>query len=105
VPTGIVAGYTAPLVRWEETTISGLTDQPIVLEGWYSQTYRPEHHNFGEHLVFEPRLEPGVGAAVVDALDTAGARQIFVRGSYGTGTIILVAPDGGTTVLEVDAPK
>ena len=40
------AGATAPLKRWGRTTIQGLTTEPIILEGYYSQTYRPEHHNY-----------------------------------------------------------
>jgi hypothetical protein len=58
----VSAGYTAPLVDWGETRISGLSSQPIVLHGYYSQTYRPEHHNFGESFIFEPLLEEGMPA-------------------------------------------
>ncbi len=59
-PKGPTAGYTAPLARWVETRISGYTSEPIVLRGEYSQTYRPEHHNFAEHFLFEPQVEPGL---------------------------------------------
>src|SRR5262245_18200053 len=48
-PTGAVSGYTAPLDRWVESTIAGLTTTPIALRGYFSQTYRPEHHNFSEN--------------------------------------------------------
>ena len=58
-PTGPVAGYTAPLSRWDKTVIEGLTSEPIVLRGYYSQTYLPGHHNFWESFIFEPRLEEG----------------------------------------------
>jgi hypothetical protein len=57
-PTGVVAGYTAPLQGWVETTITGLIPQPIVLRGDYAQTYRPGHHNFSEDFLFDPHLEP-----------------------------------------------
>ncbi|MCL4179217.1 MAG: hypothetical protein KJ072_15930, partial [Verrucomicrobia bacterium] len=45
-PTGPVAGYTAPLQGWVQTTITGLLPQPLVLQGDYAQTYHPGHHNF-----------------------------------------------------------
>ncbi|MCP4903141.1 MAG: hypothetical protein GY906_39775 [bacterium] len=67
-PPGASAGYTAPLIRWVETTIKGLTSEDIVLHGWYSQTYRPAHHNFNEHFIFEPRLEPGISQTILDEL-------------------------------------
>lgn len=86
-PTGIVAGYTAPLVRWEETTIEGLTTVPIVLRGYYSQTYRPQHHNFSEDFMFEPALENGLPANVLMELETKGIRQIYVVNSTSMGTI------------------
>ncbi|XYH93519.1 hypothetical protein ACMHYB_37485 [Sorangium sp. So ce1128] len=49
-PTGITAGYTAPLVKWVETRVVGLTSSPIVRKGYHAQTYRPEHHNSREDL-------------------------------------------------------
>jgi hypothetical protein len=70
------AGTTAPLKRWRQTVIEGLTAEPIVLEGYWSQTYRPEHHNVVEHLLFEPRLEPGISATVLDELKGKDIRFI-----------------------------
>src|SRR5688572_10040901 len=84
-PTGVVAGYTAPLVQFVETKISGLTPNPITLTNAYSQTYHPYHHNFSEEFVFEPRLDPGVSAADVAAFEAANIRLIYVlRGEMGT---------------------
>jgi len=77
-PKGPTAGYTAPLARWVETRIAGYTSQPIVLHGEYSQTYRPEHHNFAEHFLFEPGLEPGLSAAILADLKTHDIRYIHV---------------------------
>ncbi len=85
-PAGVGAGYTAPLVRWVETTITGYTSQPIVLHGTYSQTYRPEHHNFSEHFIFEPRLEPGLPPAQLDQLRNRNIRLIHAY--YGTPSMI-----------------
>ncbi len=72
------AGATAPLKRWEQTVIEGLTTEPIVLKGYYSQTYRPEHHNLVEHFLFEPRLEPGISTAIVDQLRDQNIRLIHL---------------------------
>ena len=73
LPKGLTAwelggANTAPLKRWEQTTIKGLTTEPIVLKGYYSQTFRPEHHNLTEHFLFEPRLEPGISIAILSQL-------------------------------------
>jgi len=78
-PKGPTAGYTAPLARWVETRIEGCTSEPIVLRGDYSQTYRPEHHNFGEHFVFEPQLEPGLSSKVLAELREKDIRLLHVR--------------------------
>jgi hypothetical protein len=93
-PGGIVAGYTAPVHEFTKTTLTGFVDQPVVLTGWYSQTYRPGHHNFDEHFLFEPRLEPGLSAEVVGAFDALGARQILVRVASGDAEIYLVSAEG-----------
>ena len=83
LPKGLTAwelggGNTAPLKRWDQTVIEGLTTEPIVLRGYYSQTFRPEHHNQVEHFLFEPRLEPGISAQIVDQLRDRGIRFIHM---------------------------
>jgi len=75
------AGYTAPLVRFVETRITGLTSQAIVLTNYYSQTYRPGHHNFSEDFIFEPRLEPGLPTAVLQELEAANIQ--LIHGHWG----------------------
>lgn len=87
VPKGPTAGYTAPLARWVETRITGYTTEPIVLQGYYSQTYKPEHHNFAEHFLFEPQLEPGVSSEILAELGARGIRQIHVLAGMDTPTI------------------
>lgn len=72
------AGATAPLKRWDRTTIEGLTPEPIVLKGYYSQTYRPEHHNFIENFLFEPRLEPGISQDILAQLSGKNIRFIHM---------------------------
>lgn len=88
--------YTAPLTRWVETTITGVTSEPIVLHGYYSQTYHPEHHNFLEHFLFEPRLEPGLPAAQLDELKAGNIQMIHVFADRytGEGQIDFIPMDG-----------
>jgi hypothetical protein len=78
-PKGPTAGYTAPLARWVETRIEGYTGAPIVLRGYYSQTYKPDHHNFSEHFVFEPQLETGLSPDVLAELREKDIRLIYAR--------------------------
>jgi hypothetical protein len=77
-------GYTAPLVQFVETRITGLTTDPIVLTNYFSQTYHPFHHNFVEEFIFEPRLEPGVPASTLAELNAANIQLIYVRRGFGT---------------------
>ena len=79
-PTGFPdwGAHTAPLIRWGQTVIEGLTAEPIVLEGYYSQTYRPEHHNLIESFLFEPRLEPGISDAILSQLAEQNVRMIHL---------------------------
>lgn len=75
-PTGPTAGYTAPLARWHQTTITGLTHEPIVLTHPFAQTYQPGHHNFWENFLFEPRLDPHVSPEILAELEAKGIVQI-----------------------------
>ncbi|MBC8244989.1 MAG: hypothetical protein H8E20_11390 [Verrucomicrobia bacterium] len=77
-PTGPSAGYTAPLKAWKETVITGLTEEPIVMDGWYSQTYAPGHHNFWEEFIFEPSKEEGISQAQLEALEEADVKLIYL---------------------------
>lgn len=99
-PTGIVAGYTAPLLQWVETTILGLTQSPLVLKGYFSQTYRPEHHNFAENFLFEPAFEEGIAPALVAELDAKGIRQIYVSGDEQSVKMATVSGAGVVQVLK-----
>lgn len=93
-PTGIVAGYTAPLVAWDETVITGLIEPPIVLRGYYSQTYRPGHHNFTEEFIFEPRLEPGIDPAILSALEAVDVQWLHVVGGQRDAVLTVLGLDG-----------
>jgi hypothetical protein len=87
-PTGPTAGYTAPLVRWVETTISGLTSEPFTLTGHYSQTYVPGHHNFFEWFLFDPSLEAGLPQETLDELRSAGVDWILATTGFSGSAIV-----------------
>lgn len=95
-PQGNTVGYTAPLQQWVETRIEGLTTEPIVLKDYYSQSYRPEHHNFSENFLFEPALEPGISPAIIAELEARNIRYIYVRADAfdnETNRILVAGPD------------
>ena len=76
-PQGPTAGYTEPMQKWLDTTITGFTDEPLVLSSIYAQSYRPGHHNFGEYYLFEPRLDPNVTQAQLDELAELDLVRIY----------------------------
>lgn len=104
-PVGPTSGYTAPLVKWESSVIEGLTATPMTFTGYYSQTFRPEHHNFTEHFLFEPSLEEGISEDILTELTEKNIRYIHMEQGYLPGTgeegaiIELVGFDGSVTVL------
>lgn len=105
-PQGASAGYTAPLVAWKETQIEGLTTQPIVLRDYYSQTYRPEHHNFSENFIFEPAMEPGLAPAILNELAAKNIRYIYVYwGGADQSTVHVSGPDGNFRPLLAKPPR
>ena len=67
-PTRPMAGYLAPLHKWDVTGILGITLEPILLGRHSFQTYRPGHHNFIEESILEPRLTEGIDPGVVSEL-------------------------------------
>jgi hypothetical protein len=96
-PKGVTAGYTAPLMAWKQTRIEGLTTEPIILRDYYSQTYRPHHHNFSEDFLFEPALEPGISSTIVEELRARNIRYIYVFwGGEDFGSTIWVAGEDGS---------
>ena len=94
-PSGIVAGYTAPLVQFVETQIVGLTTEPLVLRDDFAQTYRPGHHNFSEYFLFEPRLDPHVSSEQRAELLARNVQLIYVcAGCWPDGFVMLIGFDG-----------
>jgi hypothetical protein len=98
-PRGATAGYTAPAIKWEQTTISGLTTTPIVLTGYFSQTYAPTHHNFGGQYIFDPRLEPGISEATRAELETANVAYLIVVDQDADDEIWALGVDGNLRKL------
>jgi hypothetical protein len=96
---------TAPLLRWDETRISGLTTEPIVLKGYYSQTYHPFHHNFAEEFIFEPRLEPGLSPSELAELQAANIHFLYLRTGQGQDVIQALGFDGKFRSLAAAAPQ
>lgn len=93
------AGYTAPLVKFDRTVITGLISQPITLTGYYSQTYRPGHHNFTEEFIFEPRLEPGIPAAILAELAAANITFLYMEGGQAGAAMVVAGLDGALRKL------
>lgn len=72
-------GYTASLVQFVETTISGLTATPMVLTNHFSQSYGTSHHNLIENLLFEPRIDPNVSPEQLVQLSGFRLNRIKLR--------------------------
>ncbi len=77
-PAEVAAGYTAPLIEFIETRITGLIPQTIVLTGEYAQTYKPGHHNFSAEYLFEPAVEQGISQQILDELAAIDVRVIYL---------------------------
>jgi hypothetical protein len=99
-PTGAVAGYTAPLDRWVGTTIDGVGTTSVELHGYFSQTYRPEHHNFSENFVFDAHLEEGIDPAVLAEWDAIGLQALVVPSQLPTIPLLVLTRDGGLVELD-----
>ena len=95
-PQGATAGYTAPAIKWDRTTITGLTSEPLVLTGYFSQTYAPYHHNFGGQYIFDPRLEPDLPASTAAELVAADVAFLVVIDNDGIPDELWAMGMGGT---------
>ena len=88
---------TLSLSRFVETTITGFTTEPIVLHGYYSQTYGPGRHNFTEQFLFEPRLEPGISQSILAELEAQNIHLIYAKYPMGewpdSGNLITLSYD------------
>jgi hypothetical protein len=75
-------GWDAPTsVQFEQTRIEGLTSEPIVLTGYFSQSVGGGAHLCPKNFLFEPGLEPGIPQKILDELQARNIRLIY----YTTG--------------------
>ncbi len=75
-------GWASPTsVQFESTRIEGLTTEPIVLTGFFSQSVGGGAHLCPKNFLFEPGLEPGIARQILDELAAGNIRLIY----YTTG--------------------
>jgi hypothetical protein len=85
-----------PVLRIVESRIEGFTTEPLVLHGYWSQTFN-DVHNYGfVQFVFEPRLEPGLSSQRLIELAAADIAQIYVNGNgqFIPPVLMIVGFDG-----------
>jgi pyruvate phosphate dikinase-like enzyme len=85
-----------PVLRIVESRISGFTSEPIVLRGYWSQTFNDIHNNDYQQFIFEPRLEAGLPAAQLAELAAANVAQIYVNGNGGEDAVLMIIGLDGT---------
>ena len=68
-----------PLFRFEETRIEGLTSRPLLLRGFFSQSWSGAHRQYAENFLFEPHLEEGMDVALLQELEAKNIRMIYVE--------------------------
>jgi len=68
-------------VQFDTTRIEGLTTEPIVLTGFFSQSVGGGAHLCPKYFLFEPQLEPGISQQILDELRAKNIRLIY----FGTG--------------------
>jgi hypothetical protein len=72
-----------------------LISRPIHLQGYYSQTYGPSHHNFIEDFIFDPWLEENLPLEDKAELTAKNVRLIWIRDDGGSVLMIrLLGLDG-----------
>lgn len=69
-----------PFGSWTETTIVGLTSEPIYLYSCLSGCYTADWHNWCENFLFEPMFEPGISQSIVDQLYLMNVKGIELYG-------------------------
>jgi hypothetical protein len=70
-------GGTPTSVQFEQTRIEGLTAEPIVLTGYFSQSVGGGAHLCPKNFIFEPALEPGISQAILDELAAQNIKLIY----------------------------
>jgi len=67
-----------PLFRFEKTEIAGLTSRPLVLRGYFSQTWHGGHRQEAEAFLFEPHLEEAIDPDLLQELEAKDIRMIYL---------------------------
>lgn len=71
-------GWDAPTcVQFAQTRIKGLTTEPIVLTGYFSQSVGGGAHLCPKNFLFEPGLEPDLSPTVLAELQAKNIRLIY----------------------------
>jgi hypothetical protein len=71
-------GWDAPTcVQFGQTRIEGLTTEPIVLTGYFSQSIGGGAHLCPKNFLFEPGLEPGISQKTLDELRAKNIRLVY----------------------------
>jgi hypothetical protein len=70
-------GVAATSVQFGDTRIEGLTTEPIVLTGYFSQSVGGGSHLCPKNFLFEPALEPGISPQILDELRARNVRLIY----------------------------
>jgi hypothetical protein len=74
-------GGTPTSVQFAQTRIEGLTNEPFVLTGYFSQSFGGGSHLCPKNFLFEPALEPGISQTILDELKDKNVKYIY----YTTG--------------------
>lgn len=70
--------FTTPITRVRRLELTGVLPSTLVVQGPVALTGSVEHHNFREHLVIEPSLDPSLPEATRQALDAADITIIYL---------------------------
>lgn len=70
--------FTTPVTQVWGLELSGLLPTPLIVSSSSALTGSVEHHNFAEHLLVEPSLDPGLSDDTRAALAAADVRLIYL---------------------------
>lgn len=85
-----------PLIRFAESRIEGFTTTPLVLAGYWSQTFNNVHHYNSQEFIFEPRLDPNVTSQQLMELAAADIARIYVHRNGLLNPILMIVGLDGT---------
>ncbi|MBK6689561.1 MAG: hypothetical protein IPG45_34170 [Deltaproteobacteria bacterium] len=71
--------FTTPITEARGLELTGLFPTPLIVTSSLAFTASVEHHNFAEHLIVEPTLDPGLPELTRAALQAADVKLIYLR--------------------------